>query len=161
MPDYQKGKIYKIVCNETGLVYLGSTTQALSQRLQGHKKNYKSYLSGKNNYIHSFKVLENDNYNIFLIEDYLCERKEQLLSRERFWIENNDCVNKNFPTRTVKEWNEVNKDKLKMYNKKYRASTKGKEHKKEYLEKNKDCIKERNRIYFESNKDEILKQLIT
>jgi len=92
------------------------------------------------------------------MEDYLCERKEQLLSRERFWIENNDCVNKNFPTRTVKEWNEVNKDKLKMYNKKYRASTKGKEHKKEYLEKNKDNIKERNRIYFESNKDEILKQ---
>jgi len=54
MPDYQKGKIYKIVCNETGLVYIGSTTQALSQRLQGHKKNYKT-----------FKVLENDNYNIF------------------------------------------------------------------------------------------------
>ena len=53
-----------------------------------------------------------------------------------------------------------------MYNKKYRASTKGKEHKKGYLEKNKDNIKERNRIYFESNKDEILKktkiiQLIT
>ena len=65
MPDYQKGKIYKIVCNETGLVYIGSTTQALSQRLQGHKKNYKSYLSDKNNYIHSFKVLENDDYNIF------------------------------------------------------------------------------------------------
>ena len=29
MEKYQKGKIYKIVCNKTGLVYIGSTIQPL------------------------------------------------------------------------------------------------------------------------------------
>ena len=33
MPDYQKGKIYKIISNETDDVYIGSTTQSLSLRL--------------------------------------------------------------------------------------------------------------------------------
>ena len=34
MPDYSKGKIYKIVCNVTGLVYVGSTCEpTLARRL--------------------------------------------------------------------------------------------------------------------------------
>ena len=34
MVNYQEGKIYKIVCNKTGLVFTGSTTE-----LQGHNFN--------------------------------------------------------------------------------------------------------------------------
>ncbi len=34
MPDYQKSKIYKIVCNVTGLVYIGSTAHCLLYFLQ-------------------------------------------------------------------------------------------------------------------------------
>ena len=32
--DYSQGKIYKIVCNKTGLVYIGSTYRSLEQRLK-------------------------------------------------------------------------------------------------------------------------------
>ncbi len=48
MPDYSKGKIYKIVCNTTGLVYIGSTCEpTLARRLAGHRGAYNAFLKGK------------------------------------------------------------------------------------------------------------------
>ena len=55
---YSRGKIYKIICNVTGLVYVGSTCEpALARRLAGHRRSYKAYLNGKKYYVTSFKVL--------------------------------------------------------------------------------------------------------
>ena len=119
MPDYSKSKIYKIVCNITGLVYIGSTTQNLCGRIKDHKSDYKRYLNKKHSYVTSFKILENDNYNIILVEDFCCERKEQLLARERYWIENTKCVNLKIPLRNRKEWCEVNNEKIKKIIKDY------------------------------------------
>jgi hypothetical protein len=56
--DYSKGKIYKIVCNITGLIYIGSTSQSLIQRLQDHKSGYKTYLNRKTHYVSSFKIIK-------------------------------------------------------------------------------------------------------
>ena len=39
MPDYQKGKIYAIKSYQTEMMYIGSTTQTLSQRIAKHKEN--------------------------------------------------------------------------------------------------------------------------
>ena len=36
MPDYQQGKIYKIICKETGEIYIGSTVRPLKQRKNCH-----------------------------------------------------------------------------------------------------------------------------
>jgi predicted GIY-YIG superfamily endonuclease len=47
--DYSKGKIYKIVCNKTGLVYIGSTCRSLEQRLKEHVYDSKRYLDKKCN----------------------------------------------------------------------------------------------------------------
>ncbi len=44
--DYKNSKIYRIVCNETGETYIGSTTQTLTKRLSKHKENFK-YLQKK------------------------------------------------------------------------------------------------------------------
>jgi predicted GIY-YIG superfamily endonuclease len=100
MVNYGNGKIYKVVCSETGRVYVGSTTDTLSRRMTRHRALTngcvtRDFIDGK----------------IFLIEDFPCERKEQLLSRERFYIESMDCVNKKIPTRTLKEYLEKNKEK--------------------------------------------------
>jgi len=120
MNRYNNGKIYKIVDNTNGNVYIGSTCEpTLARRLAGHRGVYNYYLNGgKVNKISSFDILENNNYSIVLLEDYPCERKDQLLARERFYIENNQCVNKNIPSRTSKEYYEQNKDKLVDYQKK-------------------------------------------
>ena len=73
MPDYQLGKIYKIECNVTGKVYIGSTCEPiLARRLAGHITSYKRYLNGKFHYISSFDVLQNEDYDIVLIESYPC-----------------------------------------------------------------------------------------
>jgi hypothetical protein len=106
MVNYYNSKIYRIVCNETGKQYIGATTIALSTRLCQHKKLFKDNRSGS-----SKEVLKSGNYNIVLIEDYPCERREQLLQRERYYIETTDCVNKIIPLRTAHEWYEDNKEK--------------------------------------------------
>jgi hypothetical protein len=87
MPDYKKGKIYRIVCNTTGLVYIGSTTQTLDARLAIHKSKIEKHIYS------SYRVMENNNYKMELIEHYPCENNEQLRIREEFHCSKTDCVN--------------------------------------------------------------------
>jgi len=151
---YQRGKIYRIVCNTTGLQYYGSTIEnKLCTRLAHHKAEYKRNVNKKtNHYVSSFKILENNNYEMILVENFVCNSKDELHQRERFYIENNECVNKQIPIRTKEEhkeyfdkWCEENKDLTK-------------ETKKEYYEQNKDEILVRQKEYYEQNKDEILEK---
>ncbi len=99
MVNYQNGKIYKIECNQTGKIYVGSTTKkTLAMRLAHHKCIYKKYLEcNDNQYVSSFKVLENNNYNIILLESCPCKNRDELLARERYYIESIDCINMNKP----------------------------------------------------------------
>ena len=91
---YSRGKIYKLCIND--MTYYGSTCQQLCQRKAVHKSLFKLYQAGgKTNYVTSFKLFEKcENPHIVLVEDYPCKRKEQLHARERWYIENNECVNK-------------------------------------------------------------------
>lgn len=121
---YSNAKIYKIVCRKTGLVYLGSTTNPyLSRRLGQHHSDYKRHLEGKTNYRTSFKIIEGGDFFIELIEIVECNSRDELNKRERYWIENTECVNKQIPTRTRKEYYEANIEKIKAqmieYNKSY------------------------------------------
>lgn len=142
---YQRGKIYKIVCNTTGLTYFGSTCEkALCNRLSKHKYEYNQYLNDKTRcYLTSFEIFTNDNYQIVLVENYPCENKDDLFKRERFHIENNDCVNRNIPGRTDKEYYIDNKEHLK-------------EKSKNYYHDNKEVIGEKVKVYYENNKKDIL-----
>ena len=138
MKDYGKGKIYKIVCNKTNLIYIGSTREpTLARRLAKHVSSYKSYLKTleRKKYMTSYKIIENNDYDIVLIEDFPCNTKDQLHRRERFYIESIKCVNKIVPTRTHKEY--------------------ANEYQKSYYHNNKDIIKEKARLYHEKNKEHI------
>ena len=155
--DYSNGKIYRLVCNTTNLQYIGSTCTPLHKRLWNHKKSYKQFLKGNKNYYTACDILEHDNYDIILIEDYPCERKEQLHSRERYWIENIECVNKVLPTRTDKEYNEANKEKQDEYQQKYRLENKERltEYHKQYRLNNKEKIKNDHIEYRIKNKEKL------
>jgi hypothetical protein len=135
MPDYSKGQVYKIVSNINDDVYIGSTCDGLKRRLANHVRLYKSYLKGgKRSSCSSYSIIEKGDYEIVLIEDYPCETKKHLEQRERYWIENTNCINKIVPTRTTKErnvitqydkkWKQENKDKVKIYAEKSRAKIK-------------------------------------
>jgi hypothetical protein len=96
MVNYQDGKIYEIICNKTKRKYIGSTCcKYLSQRLRGHKSKYKQYLNGNKNALYtSFEIIKNNDFEINLIESFPCDSKDELLKRERYWIQNLECVNK-------------------------------------------------------------------
>lgn len=134
-----KGIIYKIVCNETGEVYYGSSQTTLHKRILNHKSHYNSWKIGNTNYMTSFQIMERGNYSYSLIETVECETKRQLEARERFYIESNECVNKMIPCRTrqeskkayrethkeeMNEWREANKEKIKEQTKLYRQANK-------------------------------------
>ena len=157
MVNYSNGKIYRIVDNTNGKQYIGSTTQPLSKRLVAHRLDYKKYTNGKCKYITSFEIIKNNDYSIILIENVNCDNKEQLLKRERHYIESMSCVNKVVPTRTDTEYRLENKEKIKQRTKKYRIDNKEKikEKNKEYHEINKEKIKEKNKEHRENNKEKI------
>jgi hypothetical protein len=122
MPDYQQGKIYKIVCNETGLTYYGSTVKPrLSERMSNHRGMFKAYKEDpiSNKYVSSFQVLERNNYEYSLVESYPCNTKDELHARERYYIENNECVNRSIPSRTKAEYRDDHKPEIAEYNKLY------------------------------------------
>ena len=153
----KNSKIYKIVCDTTGLVYVGSTVETLCRRLSGHKDKYKRYLKGISRYVTSFDIIKNDNYKIILIQSCPCNNKEELHREERKYIESIECVNKYIPGRTQKEYNEINKDKIKEQTKEYKLKNKDKikEQVKQYQLKNKDKKNISNKKYYEKNKDKI------
>jgi hypothetical protein len=101
---YKNGKIYKIVCNETNEVYYGSTIQELNKRINSHRKGKQLCLSRQ--------IIDRNNYYYELIENYSCNNRYELNTRERWYIENNACINKVIPTRKYKEWYEDNKEKI-------------------------------------------------
>ena len=142
------GIIYKIECNETGEVYYGSTTKTLNKRITEHKSSCKGWKLGKYNFITSFNIIDRGNYSYSLIETVECEDRKQLEARERYYIENNECVNRNVPTRTQKEYNDLKKDNKKEYDKKYRQhnADKKKANDKAYSELHKEQKREYDRI---------------
>ena len=84
-------------------------------------------------------LFEKGNAKITLIEDYPCERKEQLHARERYWLEDlENVVNKQHPARTIKEWVKDNKEHLGNYSKEYYENNKKQVLYKEYYENLRD-----------------------
>ena len=150
MIDYKNGKIYRLVCNTTGDQYIGSTTQPLSQRLGGHKRDYKRFLAGKITYqVTSFSILSNNNFEMILLEEFACENKNQLERRERYYIESMKCVNKIKPAQTKEEKIE--------YHKQYCNENKEelKEQMKQYYHKNKEEHKEQMKQYYHKNQEKL------
>jgi hypothetical protein len=119
MPNYQKGKIYKIYSNNTDKIYYGSTTERLSQRLAKHRCGFKRYKEGKYGYCSVNEILFFDDVKIILVENVPCNSIEELHAREQFYIINNNCVNKQISGRTKEEYRELHKEKNKEYCKKY------------------------------------------
>ncbi len=131
MPDYSFGKIYKLVCKKTGMTYIGSTAEKrLKIRLSKHEEKYRSFLKNKYHFVTSFKIIENKDYELVLIENYPCNNKDELTLREKYYILNNECINRNIPKRTQAE----------------------------YYQAKKEIIKSKFKVYYLKNKEKILKK---
>jgi hypothetical protein len=145
MSDYSQGKIYKIISSECDLVYYGSCAIPLNQRLSIHKNKYKCFLEAKFNYVTSFELLKQNNYEIVLVENYPCDSRKELELREGEYIKNNVCVNERVAGRTPKEYRQDNRETLL-------------QKKKEYREANKEKIREQQKQYWQDNRERIREQ---
>jgi hypothetical protein len=158
MVNYSDGKIYKIVCDTTNLTYIGSTCESLCNRLGKHAYNYRNYGKNHNRYYTSYMVLENNNYKIVLLEKNSCNDKTELLARERFYIENNECVNKQVPLQNKTEYRQQHRDNFNKYSQLYHSKNRAKrneqakEYNKIYYNLNKEKVKEQKQIWREDNK---------
>ena len=87
MVNYQNGKIYKIVDNDTGDVFYGSTTQKnLASCMTSHRRVDSKLLSQI--------IIRRQNYGYSLVENIACKNSEELNQKLRFYIDNNVCINK-------------------------------------------------------------------
>ena len=138
-PDIKKIiKIYRIIDNTNGNIYIGKTTQTLKERLRGHIRHLDCAAS---------EIIKNGDYKIELIEETYDT------SRERYWVENTECINRAIPGRTDKEYREANKERMKQYledNKEYIKLQRA-----EYGRKNRELIIKKGREYYDKNRKKI------
>lgn len=96
--------IYKIVCKDENITdcYVGSTKDFNKRQIK-----HKSVCNDSNCKVYNF-INENggfDNFNFEVIETLICENKNEVLIRERFWIEKLEAnLNKIIPSRQIKEY---------------------------------------------------------
>lgn len=137
MPDYQKGKIYKIMnINFPNDIYVGSTARKLCQRMAQHRS-YSKLDKYQDTKIYNF--INNNggwlNWNIILIEAYPCNSKEELKAKEQHHITLlNSSLNsylalgidpdkKRISTnRANRKWRENNKEQMKQIKDAYREA---------------------------------------
>ena len=131
-----------------------------------YKENYKRYQSGKYHFVSSFMLFDEfgiDNCKVEWIEDYPCNSKKELEAREGKYQKENDCVNKRVAGRTIQEYNEDNRERLRNREREYRERKKEhiQQRKHNWYEKNKGCsyvcrcgssILDRNKLIHEKSK---------
>ena len=148
--ETKTGYIYSLTCSNPNLVYYGSTTKKLNDRLTGHRYNFNHNISGSANIL-----FECDGVKINMLEEIEFEDKQELRDRESYYIRNLKCVNKRIENRTKKEYSKDNKIKINKYYKEYYKQNKKDHNKKnkEYREKNKDKLKEYSKKYRDENQN--------
>ena len=153
MVNYSNTKIYKIWSPQGANIYIGSTTKKyLSQRMDSHRHDYKSETVVKTTSKLIFEEYGVENCFIELIEAKDCKDSHESSQLEGHYIRTMDCVNKNIPGRTMKEYRETNKETIK----EYRDINKNKM--KEYQAINKEKLKEYFKIYQKANREKINQQ---
>ena len=165
------GKVYKIVCSKSNVVYVGSTFYSrLRQRWNDHKSNFKEWLGGKEAHCTIypyFKKYGIENFKMILIKEYqVCDEKH-LRMYEGLWISKTNCCNRINPSNLSgnkklrkffqKEYREKNDAKIKKKKKEYYQDNKEEIAKnyKVWRENNKEWVAQKNKIWRENNKEEI------
>jgi hypothetical protein len=110
-----KGIVYMITCLKSNLRYFGSTTQSLNARKSGHVSNPSKRVK---------LVLENDCYFFLILEHVTYDDIRELREREKVYIINFSCVNKNIPNNSAKQswkqWAEKNRLKERQRSQRFR-----------------------------------------
>jgi hypothetical protein len=173
--DYSKCEMYKIVCKDEELnyIYVGHTTD-FTKRKSGHKT------KSRTSELKLYKTIREhggwDNFKMLQIETFPCNNRREAEAREdKLMTELKANMNHYRASRSKKEFNQDNKEKIREQNKTYYEANKEhvrERHKqyheankeqlyermKQYQETNKEHIREQKKTHYEANKDKILEQ---
>ena len=93
-------RIYRINAPNLGKAYYGSTTRTLTYRMSTHKGSMNTRNRGHHQFkCSSFDIITDPDVYIEEIE-VVVGTKAEIAVRERWWIDNNPCVNIRKPGRT-------------------------------------------------------------
>lgn len=95
MSKFNNSKIYILTCLSSGKIYIGCTTKSLNERLQAHKQHYNEWLLGKRERAPSYQCMHQNNYKMLLLENYMCNSRKQLESRQTHYANLYNAVNSN------------------------------------------------------------------
>lgn len=184
MPDYSKGKIYKVVNiaspNECDC-YIGSTCNSLSKRFSVHKKDSKQQRNQNIVLYQKFHELGVENFRIVLLEEFPCKKSEQLRAREEYHRQKIGAAynmmralatkqdisqdkkdkyqeNKERICEKVKQYRMSNKEKVAATDKKYYEANKDKinQYKKEWYNRTREIRSQKTKEYYQQNKEAII-----
>ena len=99
--------IYKLVCKDTKLCYIGSTTMSLIDRLRHHEAAFRGWKKRSDLYPYytSYIILDRGNYEICELEFIQDCDNNTRYEREKWFITNfPQVINKNVPNRDMKEY---------------------------------------------------------
>eukprot|EP00438_Fugacium_kawagutii_P005314 Skav210288 [mRNA] locus=scaffold475:16106:16633:+ [translate_table: standard] len=101
-----------------------------------------------------------ENCRILQLEAYPCQTREELNTREGYYIKNTECVNKNVAGRTTKEYRQDNKTEIEKQYQEWKNNNKEhvKKYKKTYYEEHKEKSKVCNKSNYQRNKEQLLEQ---
>jgi len=156
------GYIYKLCCNDPTITdcYVGSTKNE-KVRKNGHKTSCNSS-SNKNYNLNVYQFIRDNggwaNWNMIRCEEYKFDERAELNARERYWLETlGTTLNKQMPTRTLREYYIDNREELLEKHNEYRKNNRKilNQKQKEYAEKNKEKLAKYKKEYTQKNKEKI------
>ena len=161
-PKYSESSIYKLCCKDPTIkdIYVGSTTNFRQRK--GQHKHSCTIQSNRSHNCRVYKFIRENggwgNWDMIEIEKYNATDKRDLEQREREHIENlGATLNLFIPTRTDREYYDVNKEHIIEKSRKYSANKDTiKEKEKAYRAKNRDLLVERSKQYYAKNKETLL-----
>ena len=165
--DIKTGTIYKLHCQVTGKVYIGSTTVAIDKAMKLNKSCFERYKRGKyKDNLSIFDVMANNDYNVTILElihELANDTNFTLKLRklQKFYInENANAVNKYIPTRTKKEYYVENIDHKLQYQNGYYKDNRGviSQKKRVYYLDNKDVFLQRSKEHYIDNRELVLQR---
>ena len=153
--DFKNGKIYCIRNWVDDDLYIGSTTQTLSKRMERHRGNLNVAKCWNYRLYQKMREIGKEHFYIELIEKYECNDIEELRKKEGEWIRKIGTLNQLVAGRTKQENYIENRDRILAQQKEYNNNHK--EQKQEYdkqrREDKREEISEQQKVKYQNNKE--------
>jgi molecular chaperone DnaK (HSP70) len=137
--NFASGKVYGIRNDVNDKMYVGITGQKLNERWYAHKS---ARVKKATKLCLAMKEIGVEHFEIFLIEDYPTDTLQELMEREKHYINQFNSVENGYNTNVSARTKEERKQHHAIVDKAYAKA-------------NKDAIQERLREYYQNNKEKI------